>query len=205
MLGPGDLREELRLQVSHPGDDAGFCRGGFGAVDHPEKQPSLSPAWQSAQHRTGKKKCHISCLATLWQHGEKIRLLSCYNQSWLLYSLVVICGCLLPRRGQMHSAAHPTWRVWCRCTKTYEGKDWSSPWQNWMVTHLAKPQKRYKRGWCAHRRYLGATYDLWSFSFGVISVPLLARLCLGTGLLSLLCLLCSYLPNLRSSHPRLLS
>lgn len=33
--GPGDLREELRLQVSHPGDDTGFRRGGSGAVNHP--------------------------------------------------------------------------------------------------------------------------------------------------------------------------
>lgn len=53
MSGAGDLCEELRLQVSHPGDDAGFYRGGSGAVDHPEEQPSSDPARQSAQHRTG--------------------------------------------------------------------------------------------------------------------------------------------------------
>ena len=30
-----------------------------------------------------KKKCHLTCLARLWQHGErKIRLLPCYNQCW---------------------------------------------------------------------------------------------------------------------------
>ncbi len=206
MSGPGDLCEELWLQVSHPGDHAGFCWGGSGAVDHPEKQPSLSPAWQSAQHRTGKKKSHITCFVTLWQRGGKnIRLLSCYNQSWLLYAQVVIGGFVLSRRGQMHSAAHLTWRVWCRCTRTYEGKDLSFPWQNWMVTHPPKPQKRYKHGWCTHRRYSGASCQLWWFFFRVISLPLLTRLCLGTGLLSLLCLLRSYLPNLRSSHHRLLS
>lgn len=46
--GPGDLSEELRLQVSHPGDDTGFYRRGSGEVDHPEEQPSTYPARQSA-------------------------------------------------------------------------------------------------------------------------------------------------------------
>lgn len=44
MLGPGDMCEELWLQVSYHGGDKGFCRGGSGAFDHPEKQPSISRA-----------------------------------------------------------------------------------------------------------------------------------------------------------------
>ena len=43
-LAPGDMCKELRLQVPHPGDDKGFCRGGPSAVDHPKEQPSTSCA-----------------------------------------------------------------------------------------------------------------------------------------------------------------
>lgn len=35
-LGPGDLREELWQQISHPGDNTGFHRGGSGTRHHPE-------------------------------------------------------------------------------------------------------------------------------------------------------------------------
>lgn len=146
MLGPGDMCEELRLQVSHPGDNKGFCRGGSGAVDHPEKQPSISGAWQSAQYRTGKKNCHITCVATIGCCHVKLSL----SAVTFLYSRIVICGFLPSRRGLMHSAARPTWRAWFRCMKTCEEKDWSFPWQSWMVTPPANPNKRYKHGRCTH-------------------------------------------------------
>lgn len=51
--GPGDLCEELWLQVSHPGDNTRFHRRGLGTIDHPEEQPPTSPARPSAQHYTG--------------------------------------------------------------------------------------------------------------------------------------------------------
>lgn len=79
----------------------------------------------------------------------------------LLCSLAVICGFLLSRRGLMHSVARPTWRAWCRCTKTCEGKDLSSPWQSWMVTRPSKLHKRYKRGRCSH----AADTDTWVLPF----------------------------------------
>lgn len=49
----GNLREKLRLSISHPGNDTGFHRGGSGASDHPEEQPSTGGARQSPGHHTG--------------------------------------------------------------------------------------------------------------------------------------------------------
>lgn len=90
------------------------------------------------------------CLASYrWgvaQGNKRIKLLSFFSVT-LVYCLVLICGFLLSRRGPMHSAAHPTWRVWYRSTKTCEGKDSSSPPISWKVTHHPKPRKRWIQGW----------------------------------------------------------
>lgn len=80
------------------------------------------------------------------QGNKRKKLLSFFSVVTLVYFLVLICGFLLSRRGPMHSAAHPTWRVWYQCTKTCEGKDSSSPPISWKVTHHPKPRKRWIRG-----------------------------------------------------------
>lgn len=81
-LAPGDMCKELRLQVPHPGDDKGFCRGGSSAVDHPEEQPSASCAWQSSQYHTGKKKGTNWTFACKKKKKKGIDLFSC-TDLWL--------------------------------------------------------------------------------------------------------------------------
>ena len=58
---------------------------------------------------------------------------------------------------------------------------------------------------CFAAYYPGVASPLWSLLFLAISVLLPVRLWLEMGLLLPLCLLCAYLPNLRSSHLRPLS
>lgn len=138
---------------------------------------------------------------TAWE--RKIKL--CYNQSW---------------RG--HVALLPDSSLWFLLVKAWADAFRSSPDLTGVVsvyedlrrkgvefpmTELdgyspVQAPKKVQQAWLVHSLL---TYHLWSFLFGVISVHLLTRLCLGTGLLSPLCLLCSSLPNLRSSHLRLLS
>lgn len=45
------------------------------------------------------------------------------------------------RHGPTPSAARPTWRGWCRCTRTCGGKVWTSPPCSWAAAQLAKPMR----------------------------------------------------------------
>ena len=65
----------------------------------------------------------------------------------------------------MHSAALLTWLVLCQCTKTYEGRGWSSPWQSWMVAQLANPDKRCTASLRANIRVLPVSLSLTFGSF----------------------------------------
>lgn len=299
--GAGDVREELRLPLSHPGDHEGLRRGGPGAVDHPEEQPSINPTRQSAQHRTGEERkriqvegdlelngvlwcwfrtmdssemsqilfvvtlvlhpcnmlhiqpyvlepargeirycgrtCFFSfpCCGTIYpimQQSTKcflnevpfnmlgmcctvadtnhVAVMISRSVVTLLCSGALICGFLPWRRGPTHSAARPTWRAWCRCTRTCAGKAWSSPWQSWMVTPPARHRRRYTENLSHsyHNLFVAITHCFWAAAAtcplsGALGsfLCLCLRLFLGTGLLSPL----SSLPKLHSSRPRVLS
>ena len=203
MSGPRNLCEELRLQVSHPGDDAWFCRGGSGPVDHPEKQPSISPAWQSAQYYTGKiKQAH--CTSGNRSTMEN-KLGCCLGVVALLDNLAFIC---ISFQGVGRCIPQLTWPDRCGVCVWRSKKERS--WvprdrTGWLLTRTSPTEGTNTAGVLTFNNSGAACHLCRSFSFRGISVPLLTRLCLGTGLLSLLCLLWFFLPNLRSTHPRLLS